>query len=97
VAANFRHQKELLSIITGLAPEELHFSRLRESFPRILLPPFSGRFFGFKVLAKIGLPTFMRITNFHAPAIFYAVFYGHFMRWMRSAEENNNNLGSLIN
>jgi len=70
---------------------------LRESFPRILLPPFSGRFFGFKVLAKIGLPTFMRITNFHAPAIFYAVFYGHFMRWMRSAEEKNHNLCSLIN
>jgi len=69
VAAKFRHQKELLSIITGLAPEELHFSRLRESFPRC-----HGRFFGFKVWPNFGRQTFMRITNSPTSAVFYAVF-----------------------
>lgn len=29
---NFRHQKELLSIITGLAPKELHLPAVRSCF-----------------------------------------------------------------
>lgn len=48
-AANFRHQKELLSIITELAPEELHFGRLWESSSLAFYGPNSGAAEGFKV------------------------------------------------
>lgn len=67
---NFRHQKELLSIITGLAPKELHLPVVRSCFFF-----FTALFLFFRLLALKFL------ANNSAVAYFYANFiYIHFFR-----------------
>lgn len=72
-AQNFRHQKELLSIITGLAPKELHFAGCGPA--SFLLSSFLLLDFILFVRFKV-LPTFMRIQNalFYFSHNFYAFF-----------------------
>lgn len=72
-AQNFRHQKELLSIITGLAPKELHFAGCVAA--SVLLFSFLLLEFIFFARFKV-LPTFMRIRN--APFLFSHNFYAFF-------------------
>lgn len=75
-AQNFRHQKELLSIITGLAPKELHFADCGAA--SFLLSSFLLLDFILFVRFKV-LPTFMRIQN----ALFF-IFLTIFMHFLRA-------------